>query len=139
MSGNKTLPTSASVTEFLDQLADPQRKEDAYYLLELMKEVTGETPVMWGPAIVGFGSYQYKYNSGREGDMLLTGFSPRKQNFALYIMAGFDRYEHLMKKFGKHSTCKSCLYIQRVSDVYINVLKELTTSSYVHYNKKYNG
>ena len=139
MSDNKTIPRSASVTEFLEKLENLQKKEDAFILLELMKEITGEVPVMWGPSIIGFGSYHYKYDSGREGDMLLTGFSPRKQNFTLYIMAGFDRYEHLLKKLGKHKTGKSCLYIKRLSDVDINVLKELIATSYLHYNKKYNG
>ncbi|MCW5515527.1 DUF1801 domain-containing protein [Muriicola sp. Z0-33] len=139
MSGNKTLPNEASVTQFLDKISAPQKKEDAYFLLELMKDITGEAPVMWGPSIIGFGSYHYKYDSGREGDMLLTGFSPRAQNFSLYIMAGFDRYEPLMKKLGKHSTGKTCLYIKRLSDIDIEVLKELIATSYIHYNKKYNG
>jgi hypothetical protein len=94
---------------------------------------------MWGPSIVGFGSYHYKYDSGREGDMLLAGFSPRKQNLTLYIMAGFDRYENLMKRLGKHSTGKSCLYIKRLSDIDIDVLSEIISASYEHYNKKYNG
>lgn len=139
MSGNKTIPNEASVTQFLDKISSHQKKEDAYFLLELMKDITGEVPVMWGPSIIGFGSYHYKYDSGREGDMLLTGFSPRAQNFSLYIMAGFDRYEPLMKKLGKHSTGKTCLYIKRLSDIDIEVLKELITTSYIHYNKKYNG
>jgi len=139
MSGNKTIPNSASVTDFLDKITNPQKRTDAYFLLELMKEITGETPVMWGPGIIGFGSYHYKYDSGREGDMMLTGFSPRKLNFSLYIMAGFDRYGDLLKKLGKHGTGKSCLYIKRISDIDIEVLKELITTSYTYYQKKYNG
>lgn len=139
MSGNKTVPSTSSVTEFLDAVEDPQKKADAYVLLELMKKITGKRPVMWGPSIVGFGSYHYKYDSGREGDMLLAGFSPRKQNLTLYIMAGFDRYENLMKRLGKHSTGKSCLYIKRLSDIDIDVLSEIISASYEHYNKKYNG
>lgn len=139
MSANKTIPNSASVTAFLDKLSSSQMKEDAYVLLDLMREITGEAPVMWGPAIIGFGSYHYKYDSGREGDMLLIGFSPRAKNFSLYIMSGFDRYQQYMKKLGKHSTGKSCLYIKRLSDVNIDVLKELITASYTYYNKKYNG
>ncbi len=139
MSTNKTIPNSASVTEFLDKLSSAQKKEDAYVLLNLMKDITGEVPVMWGPAIIGFGSYHYKYDSGREGDMFLAGFSPRAKNFSLYIMAGFDRYEELMKKLGKYSTGKTCLYIKRLSDVNIDVLKELITASFTLYNRKYNG
>lgn len=139
MSGNKTIPNEASVTKFLDGVTDPQKKEDSYFLLELMKKITGKPPVMWGPSIIGFGSYHYKYDSGREGDMLLTGFSPRKQNLTLYIMAGFKRYEELMKKLGKHSTGKSCLYIKRLSEIDIEVLTAVITASYEHYNSKYNG
>ncbi|MEX0288966.1 MAG: DUF1801 domain-containing protein [Flavobacteriaceae bacterium] len=139
MANNKTVPNTASVKQFLDAVEDPQKREDSYSLLELMTKITGEAPVMWGPSIVGFGQYHYKYDSGREGDMLLTGFSPRKQNLTLYIMAGFDRYEDLMKKLGKHSTGKSCLYIKRLLDVDMEVLTEIIRSSYEHYNKKYNS
>ena len=85
--------------------------------LELMREVTGEEPKMWGPSIVGFGSYHYKYASGREGDAFLTGFSPRKQNLVVYILAGFEQYDELMAKLGKHTTGSSCLYIKRLADV----------------------
>lgn len=139
MSGNKTVPNTSSVTAFLDAIAEPQKKADAYVLLELMKTITGEPPVMWGPSIIGFGNYHYKYDSGREGDMLLTGFSPRKSNLTLYIMAGFDRYDNLMQRLGKHSTGKSCLYIKRLSDIDMNVLSEIISTSYEHYNKKYNS
>ena len=139
MSGNKTIPNSASVDGFLYKISQPQKKEDAIFLLEMMKEITGEIPVMWGPSIIGFGSYHYKYASGREGDMMLTGFSPRKQNFSLYIMAGFERYETLLEKLGKHGKGKSCLYIKRLADIDIDVLKALITSSYNYFNKKYNG
>ncbi|MBT8313566.1 MAG: DUF1801 domain-containing protein, partial [Maribacter sp.] len=93
----------------------------------------------WGPSIIGFGSYHYKYDSGREGDMLLTGFSPRKQNLTLYILSGFNRYEKLMQKLGKHKTGKSCLNIKRLSDIDMGVLTELIKDSFTHYNKKYNS
>jgi hypothetical protein len=106
MSGNKTIPTSASVTDFLDAIENDQKRADCRALLELMRKITGKSPVMWGPSIIGFGSYHYTYESGREGDMPLTGFSPRSQNIVLYIMTGFQRYEALMKKLGKHSTGK---------------------------------
>lgn len=139
MSGNKTVPNASSVAHFLAAVEDPQKKADSYTLLELMKKVTGEPAVMWGHSIIGFGSYHYKYDSGREGDMLLTGFSPRKQNLSIYIMSGFKRYEELMKSLGKHSTGKSCLYIKRLSDIDMDILTELISSSYDFYNKKYNS
>ncbi|MEM7380092.1 MAG: DUF1801 domain-containing protein [Bacteroidota bacterium] len=139
MAQNKTIPNSASVTSFLDAVEDQQKREDSYALLDLMKEITGKEPVMWGPSIVGFGSYHYKYDSGREGDMLLTGFSPRKQNLTMYILSGFDRYDYLMQKLGKYKTGKSCLYIKRLSDVDMEVLTELITTAYEYYDKKYNG
>ena len=102
MSQNKTRPTTTSVTSFLDSVEDEIQRRDSHTLISIMKEITGEEPVMWGSSIIGFGSYHYKYNSGREGDMLLTGFSPRKQNLSLYIMAGFTKYEELLQKLGKH-------------------------------------
>lgn len=137
MSGNKTIPNINSVTDFLEAIPEEEKRKDCFVLLELMKEITNEPPVMWGPSIIGFGSYHYKYDSGREGDMLLTGFSPRSQNLSLYIMAGFKRYEDLMSRLGKHKTGKSCLYIKRLSDINMDVLKELITSSFDHYSTKY--
>ncbi|NAS12960.1 DUF1801 domain-containing protein [Poritiphilus flavus] len=139
MAQNKTIPNNASVTAFLEAVEDPQKKEDSYKLLELMKKITGKEAVMWGPSIVGFGSYHYKYDSGREGDMLLTGFSPRKQNLTMYIMSGFNRYDYLMEKLGKYKTGKSCLYVKKLADVDLEVLTELITTSYEYYDKKYNG
>ncbi|MEK6153580.1 DUF1801 domain-containing protein [Flavobacteriaceae bacterium 3-367] len=139
MAQNKTIPNQGSVTAFLDSVEEDTKREDAYALLQLMKKITGQPPVMWGNSIVGFGSYHYKYNSGREGDMLLTGFSPRKQNFALYIMTGFKRYPELMEKLGKHKTGKSCLYIKRLKDVDTDILTQLISASYEHYHTKYNG
>ena len=139
MAKNKTIPNEASVVGFIEGIDDGQKKADCHTLIDLMKEITGEEPVMWGPSIIGFGSYHYKYDSAREGDMLLTGFSPRKQNLSLYIMSGFKRYETLMQKLGKHKTGKSCLYIKRLSDIDMGVLTELIKDSYAHYNKKYNS
>jgi len=130
MSGNKTIPTSKSVADFLDAVRNDQKRADSHVLLELMKKITGEPPVMWGASIVGFGQYHYKYDSGREGKMLLTGFSPRKQNLTLYIMAGFSRYESLLNKLGKHSTGKSCLYIKKLADINMDVLNYIITLSY---------
>ena len=137
MATNKTIPTSESVKSFLDAIPDQKKKQDCYTILEWMQEITEEPPVMWGPAIVGFGTYHYKYDSGREGDMLLTGFSPRKQNITLYIMAGFNRYDDLMPQLGKFKTGKSCLYIKKLEDVDTDILKALIATSYNYYRDKY--
>jgi hypothetical protein len=125
----KTKQTEASVSAFLDAVENDQRRADCRVVLDLMRAVTGEEPKLWGPSIVGFGSYHYKYASGREGDWFVTGFSPRKQDLTLYIMAGFDRYDELMAKLGKYKTGKSCLYLKRLSDVDLGVLRELVTAS----------
>ena len=139
MSENKTRPNNASVISFLDSVVDEIQKQDSYTLIDIMKEITGEEPIMWGPSITGFGSYHYEYDSGREGDMLLTGFSPRKRNLSLYIMPGFTKFEKLMQKLGKHKTGKSCIYIRRLSDINMDVLTELISASYNHHNHKYNN
>jgi hypothetical protein len=131
----KTKPNSKDVTEFLESVEHEKRRQDSYEILELMKKVTGEEPKMWGDSIIGFGSYHYKYESGREGDWFITGFSPRKQNLSLYIMAGFDDYEELMNKLGKHKTGKSCLYINKLEDVNLEVLEELVKKSFIHMRK----
>jgi len=125
----KTKVNNASVTDFLNSVADEQKRNDSFEILKMMKQVSKEDAKMWGTSIVGFGSYHYKGASGREGDWMLIGFSPRKQNITLYIMPGFDHYQKLMKNLGKYSTGKSCLYIKRLSDVDVNVLKELMTES----------
>ena len=139
MSQNKTRPNTTSATSFLDSVEDEIQRRDSHTLNRIMKGITGEEPVMWGPSIIGFGSYHYKYDSGREGDMMLTGFSPRKQSLSLYIMAGFTKYEALLQKLGKHKTGKSCLYIKRLLEINVDVLKELIKASYNHYNHKYNS
>ena len=125
----KTKVNEASVTEFLNSVEDEQKRKDSFEILKLMKKLSKEDGKMWGGSIVGFGSYHYKGASGREGEWMLIGFSPRKQNITLYIMPGFERYPALMKKLGKYSTGKSCLYIKRLSDVDASVLKELVTES----------
>jgi hypothetical protein len=129
MSDLKTKPTNASVDEFLNAVEHPQRREDGFELLRMMKEITKEEPTMWGPSIVGFGSYHYKYESGREGEMPITGFSPRKKSLTVYIMSGFEKYQHLLEKLGKHKTGKSCLYINKLEDVDWVVLKEIIRKS----------
>jgi hypothetical protein len=125
----KTKVNDASVTDFLNSVADEQKRNDSFEILKIMKEASQEEPKMWGSSIVGFGSYHYKGASGREGDWMQIGFSPRKQNITLYIIPGFERYQGLMKKLGKYSTGKSCLYIKKLSDVDMDVLKELMTES----------
>ncbi len=127
----KTQKNDASVDAFLHTV-DEKRQEDCFALLELMGEVTGAPATMWGSAIVGFGNYHYTYASGREGDWFAVGFSPRKQNLTLYIMAGFDRYEELLAKLGKHSIGKSCLYVKRLADVDMDVLGQLVEASVAH-------
>ena len=128
----KTKRNSGNVEAFLSGVTDEKKRQDSFAILELMKKVTGKEPEMWGESIVGFGAYHYKYASGREGDWFLTGFSPRAQNLTLYIMAGFDQYEALLSKLGKHSTGKSCLYIKKIEDIDINVLEELVKRSVEH-------
>jgi hypothetical protein len=129
MSDLKTKPTNASVDEFLNSVEHPQRREDGFELLRMMKEITKEEPTMWGPSMVGFGSYHYKYESGREGEMPITGFSPRKKSLTVYIMSGFEKCQHLLEKLGKHKTGKSCLYINKLEDVDWVVLKEIIRKS----------
>lgn len=125
----KTKQTSESAEDFLNRIADERKRRDSFAVLELMKKATGEEPKMWGANIVGFGNYQYKYASGREGDWFLAGFAPRKGNITLYIMAGFSRYQELLARLGKHKTGNSCLHINRIEDVNADVLSELVSAS----------
>ena len=131
----KTKPTDESVTEFLDSVKNDKKRQDSYKILELMQEVTGERPKMWGKSIIGFGTYQYKYASGREGEWFLVGFSPRVQALTLYIMSGFDSYDDLLQKLGKYKTGKACLYVNKLEDVDQDVLKKLVTESVEHMKK----
>ncbi len=132
MAENKTRPTDQDVMDFLNRVDHQTRREDGLALLRIMEEITGEDAVMWGSSIVGFGSYHYQYESGREGDMPLVGFSPRKQNMTLYIMPGFDDYEALLAGLGKHKIGKSCLYVNKLADVDEAVLRRLIRRSYEH-------
>ena len=125
----KTKVNDASVDKFLSNVTDETKREDSYKILEMMKKATKAEPKMWGTSIIGFGDYHYKYESGREGDYFLTGFSPRKQNLTLYILGGFDEHEELLNKLGKYSLGKGCLYIKKLEDVDAKVLKELVTRS----------
>lgn len=131
----KTKQTNASVSSFLNSVEDPLKRKDCKTIAKMMREVLGMAPKMWGASIVGYGSYHYKYKSGREGEWPLTGFSPRAQSLTLYIMDGFKSYDALMKKLGKHKTGKSCLYIKKLEDIDLDVLRELITRSVRHKSK----
>jgi hypothetical protein len=125
MAENKTRPTKLSVASFVNAVADPGRRADAKALVKLMQSASGEKPQMWGPAIVGFGSYHYRYDSGREGDMPVVGFSPRKSATVLYGVAGSGECKALLPKLGKHTTGKGCLYIKKFADVDQQVLESM--------------
>ncbi|HOC24909.1 MAG TPA: DUF1801 domain-containing protein [bacterium] len=126
----KTRVNEASVTEFLNSVSDEQRRNDCLEILAVMKKITKEEPKMWGASIVGFGSYHYKGKGGREGDWMLTGFSPRKQNLVLYLMGGFDDHAELLSKLGKFTTGVGCLYIKKLEDVDRTILEKLVQASY---------
>ena len=130
MAEMKTIQTEASVEDFLNLIEDNQKREDCFEIVKMMKQVTKKEPKMWGPSIIGFGSYHYKYESGREGDSPQIGFSPRKQTITLYILSGSDHENPLLQKLGKHSTSKVCLYIKRLADVDKKVLLELIKESF---------
>ena len=126
----KTKVNDASVEEFLSTVEDEQKRRDSFEIVKMMKQVTKKKPRMWGPAIIGFGSYHYKYESGREGDMPQIAFSPRKQNITFYVGVGDNSDNPLLKKLGKYTTGKVCLYIKKLADVDRNVLQELIASSF---------
>lgn len=128
----KTAQNDGDVEAFIASVEDETKRQDCRTLVDLMSKVTGSPPSMWGTAIVGFGSYRYRYASGRENDWFKVGFSPRKQSLTLYIMDGFDEYESVLERLGKHSTGKSCLYVRRLADVDMDVLTELVERSVRH-------
>jgi hypothetical protein len=129
MAENKTKETKASVDKFINSLSDEKLINECCLIISIMKDLTKEQPKMWGDSMVGFGSYHYKYESGREGDYFLTGFSPRKQNLTLYIITGFEDQREQLAKLGKHKTSKSCLYIKTLDDIDIKVLKKIISDS----------
>ncbi len=131
----KTKPNEQSVEAFLNSVENEKKRQDCLTILEIMKQITKAKPKMWGTSMVGFGTYHYKYESGREGDWFVAGFSPRKQNLTLYIMAGFSQYDELLSKLGKFKTGKSCLYIKKLEDVDLPTLKELIKQSVAHVSK----
>lgn len=133
----KTKPNRKSVQKFLGSVENERRRNDALTLLPLFEEVTGKKPVMWGDSIVGFGSYHYSQKNGQEADWPITGFSPRKQNMTVYIMPGFDEYQDLLSKLGKHKTSVSCIYINKLADVDLSVLKEIIRQSVDEMRRRY--
>ncbi|MBY0119700.1 DUF1801 domain-containing protein [Paenibacillus sp. FSL L8-0435] len=125
----KTIITDQSVIEFIEQIEHAKKREDAYQLLDIFTETTGYDAKMWGPSIIGFGAYHYRYESGHEGDAPLVGFSPRKAKISLYFATGDSERENLLKDFGKHTTGKACVYINKVADIHVDVLKALIVQS----------
>lgn len=117
MAKNKTTETTENVDEFLSLVLDDQKQKDSYDLISLMEEMTGFPPKMWGPSIIGFGQYHYRYNSGHEGDAPLIGFSPRKAAISLYVFTGLEQHQYLLEGFGKYKIGKACIYIKKLSDV----------------------
>lgn len=135
MAKNKTAETTVSVVDFINSYVDnEQKKADSFQLIELMKEWSGFEPKMWGPTIIGFGSYHYKYESGHQGDAPLIGFSPRKAEFSLYVFSANEENRHLLNNFGKYKMGKACIYIKKLTDINIDVLEKLckTTIAYLH-------
>lgn len=137
MAENKTKPTGSSVVAFINAIEHPVRKADAIELDKIFREVSGFEPTMWGPTIIGYGKYHYTYESGREGDMCATGFSPRKANLSLYIMPGYQDFGHILNRLGKHKLGKACLYINKLADVDIDVLKEIIRAGLDDLNSKW--
>jgi hypothetical protein len=136
---NKTKAHDGDVLAYLAQVEPVRRREDAHVVLDMMQEITGEPPKMWGPTMIGFGEYRFKYESGREGDWFLSGFAPRKANLVLYIMGGFQGHEDLMAKLGKHKTGKSCLYVNKLEDIDLKVLRQLIQKSAAHVKRTQSG
>ena len=138
MAKTKTAATKANVTEFVNSFANTeQKKQDSFELIKIMKDITGLEPYMWGPTIIGFGSYHYKYESGHEGDAPLVGFSPRKAEFSLYAYTGLDEHKHLLQNLGKFKVGKVCIYFKKLSDINKPELKKLIRSSISYLHKTY--
>jgi hypothetical protein len=136
MATNKTTETTKSVSGFIKAVDNETKRNDSLQLVALMKEISGFEPKMWGPTIIGFGTYHYKYDSGHEGDAPLIGFSPRKDAIVLYLESDFPKRESLLKKFGKHKTGASCVYVKKLADIDMTVLKEMVNASLQHTQTK---
>lgn len=137
MAANKTDYTDENVNAFIESVDNEQKRKDSYYLLELMKRVSGEEPRMYGPSIIGFGKYYYKYDSGYEGTAPLLGFSPRKAAISLYVFTGIDEHAHLLEGLGKYTIGKACIYAKKMSDINEDVLVKLMESSIEWVTQKY--
>ncbi|HEX9510008.1 MAG TPA: DUF1801 domain-containing protein [Puia sp.] len=137
MAETKTKVTQQSVEDFLDKVTEGKKREDSEALIKLMKKITGKPAKMWGSSIIGFDKYHYKYESGHEGEICLAGFSPRKQNFSLYVMAGIPGQAELLKKLGKHKAEKGCVYVKKLEDIDLDVLESLIRRSVEYLKKKY--
>ena len=137
MAKNKTTETENSVTGFINAVENQQKRDDSFKLLEIMRDVSGYHPKMWGPSIIGFGSYHYKYASGHEGDAPLIGFSPRKAAISLYVFTGLDQHRHLLNDLGKFKMGKACIYIKKLSDINEEQLLLLINETIVYLNSKY--
>ena len=133
----KTTETVASVSDFVKAIPDALRQKDAQAIIKIMKDQSGFEPKMWGSAIIGFGTYHYKYESGHEGDAPLVGFSPRKSEFAIYLTSQFEKREELLKQFGKHKTAKACIYFKKLEDINVEVFRKMITNSIKFYKAKY--
>lgn len=137
MSANKTQPSGADVQAYVDAVEHPVRRADAQTLLEMMREISGEEPALWGPSLIGFGRYHYRYDSGREGDFFRIGFSPRKSSQVLYIMPGFADEADLLSRLGKHKTGKGCLYVNKLADVDQGVLRQVCERAWATMAERY--
>jgi len=137
MAQNKTQPTDASVDDYLNAVTPDAKRAESFALKALLERASGYSPRMWGPSIVGFGTYHYKYESGREGDFFITGFAPRKQNLVVYIIPGFFPHSQLMDRLGKHKTGRSCLYLKKLEGIDLDVLEEIVGSSVDWMKEKY--
>ena len=133
----KTTVTEVDVTGFIQKVDTEVKRKDSFQLVAIFKSISGHEAKMWGPTIIGFGSYHYTYESGHEGDAPLIGFSPRKNEFALYLSSAFDKREELLKQFGKHKTAKACIYIKKMEDINVEVLKKMIANSVKYYKTKF--
>ena len=137
MATNKTMETAASVTEFIEAVENEQKRKDSYQLIEMMKAVTAQEPKMWGPSIIGFGSYHYKYESGHEGDAPLLGFSPRKAAISLYVFTGLDEHKHLLEGLGRFKMGKACIYANKLQDFHKDKLMEVMNETIYFLRSRY--
>jgi hypothetical protein len=137
MAKNKTTETNVNVTDFINAVKDETKRKDSFNLVALIKKQTGLEPKMWGPSIIGFGSYHYKYESGHEGDSPLIGFSPRAAAITLYLSGHFEKREELLEKLGKHKTDKGCIYVKKLEDINIDTLQKMITNHIKHIQKLY--